>query len=283
MKQWMALIPVFALLVACGGSNNSEDPVDDDNSNLPAPVTSGNWYKPTPSTTWQWQLQIPQGQTLNTGYDVEIYDIDLFDTTTGTIDALHAAGRKVICYFSAGSWEDFRADAGDFDAADIGNELDGWPGEKWLDVRSNKVRQIMQTRLDLAVSKGCDGVEPDNMDGYTNTPGFDFSAADQLDYNIFIANQAHQRNLAVGLKNDLDQIPQLLDYYDFAVNEQCFEYDECDLLTPFIDAGKAVLNAEYADRFVSDPVAMCADSTNRQFSTLILDILLNDSYRASCQ
>ena len=53
---------------------------------------------------------------------------------------LKAAGRKVICYFSAGSYEPYRPDAADFAAADLGNELVGWPGERWLDTRSNGVR-----------------------------------------------------------------------------------------------------------------------------------------------
>ena len=48
-----------------------------------------------------------------------------------------------------------------------------------------------------------------------------------------------------GLKNDLDQIAKRVDYYDFAVNEQCIEYDECHLLAAFINNKKPVLNAEY--------------------------------------
>jgi hypothetical protein len=282
--KWIYLTALLTILSACGTSTDDEnDDNNDDGNTTNPPVTTGDWYRPVPGTTWQWQLQVAQGQTLNISYDVEIYDIDLFDTPASLIEQLHADGRKVICYFSAGSWEDFRSDKDDFDSAAIGNELDGWPGEKWLDVRSANVRQIMQTRLDLAASKGCDGVEPDNMDGYTNTPGFDFGAADQLDYNRFIANEAHIRGLSVGLKNDLDQIPQLVEYYDFAVNEQCFEYDECDSISPFIDAGKAVLNAEYAAQYINDSSTLCADSIGRQFSTLVLNLSLDASYRDSCQ
>ncbi len=61
-----------------------------------------------------------------------------------------------------------------------------------------------------------------------------------------IADIAHERGLSVGLKNDLPQIPELLDDFDFAVNEECAQYDECALLTPFIEAGKAVFHVEYA-------------------------------------
>ncbi len=276
--RWIFPVCMLTVLTACGGGSENNNATDTGGATNP-PASGGSWYRPAPGVRWQWQLQ----GAINTSYDVEIYDIDLFETPNASIQQLHDAGRKVICYFSAGSWENFRPDKNDFPTADIGNPLDGWPGEKWLDVRSSNVRQIMQARLDMAVSKGCDGVEPDNMDGYSNNPGFNFSATDQLDYNRFIAHAAHVRHLSVALKNDLEQIPQLVADFDFAVNEQCFEFNECDLLQPFIDAGKAVLNAEYASRYVSDSSSLCTDANARQFSTLVLALSLDDTYRDSCQ
>ena len=49
--------------------------------------------------------------------------------------ALHAQGRKVICYFSAGSWEPYRPDSGDYPNEVMGGPVEGWPDERWLDVR----------------------------------------------------------------------------------------------------------------------------------------------------
>lgn len=249
-------------------------------------LNSGKWYKPAVSATWQWQLQ----GTINTAYNVDVYDIDLFDAPQATIDSLHAAGKKVICYFSAGSYEDFRDDAAQFQASDLGNGLEGWPDEKWLDTRSSNVRNIMKGRLDLAATKKCDGVEPDNMDAYEtdNKAGFasdPLTAADQLDYNRFIANEAHARELAVGLKNDLPQIPDLVEYFDFAVNEQCHQYNECADLKPFTDAGKPVFNAEYPEEQAlsdSDRDAVCAAAKSANIRTLILPLDLDDSSRHSC-
>jgi len=258
-----------------GGSSGNGD--DDDADADIAPITTGNWYRPSVSTTWQWQLI----GTINTAYDV-----DLFDTSAALIQQLQADGRIVICYFSAGSFEDWRTDANAFDSDDLGNTLSGWPNERWLDIRSESILAIMQDRMDLAVQKNCDGVEPDNMDGYVNNSGFDLTAADQLAYNRRIANLAHERDLAVGLKNDLDQVEDLIDYYDFGVNEECFAYDECDLLAAFIDAGKPVLSAEYDNEYVTNPSArttLCTDALNRQFSTLVLPLDLDDSFRYSCQ
>ena len=202
-----------------------------------------------------------------------------------SIETFQAEGKKVICYFSAGSYEGFRADKDEFHSDDLGKMLDGWEEERWLDIRSSNVHSTMKSRLDLASSKGCDGVEPDNMDGYNNDTGFSLTANDQLAYNRFIANEAHSRGLSVGLKNDTDQVAGLVDYYDFSVNEQCFEYSECDTLTPFIASGKPVLNVEYLDKYVTDSgerATLCSNSVNMQFSTLVLPLDLDDSFRFSC-
>lgn len=276
---------LLATLTACGGGGGGadEDAGGDDATPSVPPVIEGDWYRPAVGATWQWQLQ----GALNSGYDVEIYDVDLFDTSAPAIADLQAQGRKVICYFSAGSYENWRPDIAEFTADDKGNPLDDWDGEVWLDIRSANVRSIMSARLDLARDKGCDGVEPDNVDAYTyEGSGFPLTAQDQADYNAFIANAAHDRGLAVALKNDLDQIVALVDYFDFAVNEQCEEYDECDMLSPFVDADKPVLHAEYAERYVTsagERETLCQQSAALQLSTLVLPLELDDAYRFSCE
>ena len=107
----------------------------------------------------------------DTTLDVQVFDFDLFDNTVETISALHSKGLKVICYFSAGSYEDGRPDQGKFNkTTDLGKPLDGWPGEWWLNLKSDNVRDVMLDRLDLAVEKECDGVDPDNVDAYVSSP-----------------------------------------------------------------------------------------------------------------
>jgi hypothetical protein len=208
-----------------------------------------------------------------------MYDIDL-DTDPSIIDRLHADGRIVICYFSAGSFEDFRNDADQFPASALGNPLDGWPDERWLDVRSQAVRNIMLARLDRAAQRGCDGVEPDNVDGYNNPTGFDLSAADQLDFNRFIAQEAHQRGLSVGLKNDLEQVADVVGDFDWALNEECFSYDECDMLNPFVAAGKAVFQVEYGSATVADQI--CGEANAHDFDSMVKHLSL-DSFRVPCR
>lgn len=193
------------------------------------------------STTWQWQLTGAVDQSV----DAKLFNIDLFDNSQTLITSLKTKGKTVICYFSAGSYENWRIDANSFPVSVLGSQLDGWPGEKWLDIKQiSLLSPIITARMDLAKSKGCDGLEPDNVDGYRNNSGFDLTAAEQITYNKFLATEAHKRGLLIGLKNDIDQITALEPFF-FAVNEQCFEYSECDTYQPFLQAGKAVFNVEY--------------------------------------
>ncbi len=237
-------------------------------------------WAPPPGTSWQWQLT----GTIDTSFEVAMYDIDLFEAPDATIAALHAAGRVVVCYFSAGSVEDWRPDADEFPPEAIGSALEGWPGERWLDVSNSRVREIMEARLDLAVARGCEGVEPDNVDGYQNRNGLGLTAEEQLDYNRFLAEAAHARGLSVGLKNDLDQVEELEPYFDWALDEECLSYDECPMLRPFVDAGKAVFHVEYVDD-PSDGPALAAEVCGRPsiagFSTLIKTWDL-DAFRIAC-
>jgi len=231
-------------------------------------------WQPAQRTTWQWQLTGRIDQSVA----AQMYDVDLQDSPAGLVASLHAKGRRVVCYLSAGSFEDGRPDAGDFPAAVLGETMDGWPDERWLDIRRLDVLgPIMERRLDQCRAKGFDGVEPDNVDGYRNRTGFPLSAADQLRYNRFLARAAHARGLSIGLKNDLDQVKALEPDFDWAINEECFHYDECEALAPFVRAGKAVFNVEYS----LPPAAFCAKAKAMGFMSMRKALSL-DASRTPC-
>jgi len=205
----------------------------------PAPCP-GCW-RPNVATTWQWQLDGP----IDYSVDAAVYDIDGLSHGTSAVARLHSAGRHVLCYVDVGSWESWRADAGRFPTGVLVRP-NGWFGERWLDFRRLAVLgPILRCRLDAFRAAGFDAVEPDNVDGYANRSGFPLTAADQLRYDMWIANAAHRRGLGVALKNDAGQVRALLPSFDFAVVEQCFEYSECSPDAPFVSAGKAVLEVEY--------------------------------------
>jgi hypothetical protein len=281
------VIVLIALAVVVSGcrTRSATEPSDlDDAARLePAapPIATGSWYRPGLGVTWHWQLT---GQ-IQTSHPAEIYDVDLFETPAATIATLHSLGRKVLCYFSAGSLEEGRPDAGKFPSAAVGRPLDGYPRERWLDVRRQDVLDLMAARLDLAASRGCDGVEPDNMTAYRNNSGFPLTATDQLAFNRHLANRAHLKNLTVALKNAGDLVQELVAYFDLELNEECHAYSECDQLQPFIAAGKPVLNAEYAaDGAAANRLAgsVCPQAVARGLRTLILPLDLDGSFRVSC-
>jgi endo-alpha-1,4-polygalactosaminidase (GH114 family) len=238
------------------------------------PSRPGSWWRPSPRTTWQWQLT----GTIDTSVEADMYDIDLFDTPASTVRELHDRGRRVVCYLDAGTYEPGRPDADAYPDAVLGAEVEGWPGERWLDIRRLDVLgPILERRLDRCRAKGFDGVEPDNVDAYANDSGFPLSADDQLAFNRFVAAAAHARGLSVGLKNDLDQAAALEPRFDWALDEQCFQYDECEALRPFAAAGKAVFIAEYE----LEPSAFCdaARAAGYQAIRKRLDL---DAWRQAC-
>jgi hypothetical protein len=211
--------------------------------------------------SWQYQLEDP----VDTTVDADVFDVDVFDVDASVVRALHQDGKRVICYVNVGAVENWRPDVEQFPPEVVGEALDGWPGESWLDVRRHEVLEpIMAARLDMCRDAGFDAVEPDNVDGYSHDTGFAITAEDQLRYNRLIARLAHERSLSVGLKNDVGQVGELVGDFDFAVNESCVEEQECDLLRPFIAAGKAVLHVEYT----LAPDEFCATTAPLRFSSI---------------
>jgi hypothetical protein len=226
-----------------------------------------------------WQIQYTG--TLDTTVAAEVYDVDLFDTPASTVAALKVSGRRVMCYLNAGAWENWRPDKDQFPAAVIGRAYAGWPGEKWLDIGAwELLAPIMRARLDLCKAKGFDGVDPDNLDGYTQNTGFTITATQQLSYNRWLAREAHARGLAIGLKNDPDQIPQLVDVFDYAVTEQCLKDGWCDKLKPFTDAAKPIFAIEYVEDGQSAAKACAA--AQRYGLSLVVKRLNLDAYREAC-
>jgi hypothetical protein len=235
---------------------------------------SGRWWRPTAGMTWQWQLS----GKLDRGVDAQVYDVDAVETSAEDVAALHAAGRWVVCYVNAGAYEKGRPDAGNFPAAVIGKDLDDWPEERWLDIRRWDVLEpIMKARFQMCRDKGFDAVEPDNIDGFVNKSGFALSATDQLAYNRRLADLAHGLGLAIGLKNDVGQSATLEPVFDFAVNEECMQYDECDELRVFIAAGKPVFHVEYK----ADTSRFCPKARELGLSSLRKNREL-DAWREAC-
>jgi hypothetical protein len=240
-------IAVAALVAACGAGD--------------AAVAAGRWH-PAPTTApWQWQLQ---GQ-IDTSVPAAVYELDGFFTPKRVVRRLHDQGRRAICYLDVGSWESYRPDRDEFPKSVIGKRYQGFPDERWLDIRRfHRFAKPLRARFDICKRKGFDAVEPDNVNGFSNPTGFPLTAHDQLRFNRWVSRQVHSRGMSVALKNDPEQARSLAGAFDFAVVEQCFQYHECGRFEPFVDAGKAVFEAEYELR----PAQYCQRAKALQFSAI---------------
>ncbi|PMB72475.1 hypothetical protein BM221_002580 [Beauveria bassiana] len=206
-------------------------------------------WAPKVGETWQIVLQNTIRSDIDFNPDVSIWDFDVFDNDKETIDKLHDRGKKVVCYFSAGTWERGRTDADQFPEEDLGGTLPEWTDERWARISSSKVRNIMKSRIALAARKGCDAIDPDNVDGFQNDENnLGLTPQDSIDYLGFLHDEASKYNMALGLKNAADIIDDVMHLVDFSVNEQCAadqENPECESFHKFIEAGKPVFHIEY--------------------------------------
>jgi hypothetical protein len=223
----VAALAALAVAGAAGGASSAR--------------AAGGWWTPPQRLTWFWQLQ----GTVRNEQPVAAYDIDGFENEASEVAALHALGKRAICYIDVGTAEKFRPDYGSFPAATLGRS-NGWPGERWLDIRRlGAIEPIMAARFAMCRNKGFDAVEPDNIEAYANNSGFPITAEQQLTYNEWIATEVHSLEMAVLQKNDGEQAARLQPDFDGALSEQCNQYRECADFQPYLAAGKPVLNAEH--------------------------------------
>jgi endo-alpha-1,4-polygalactosaminidase (GH114 family) len=270
-------------------------------------------WTPAVGARWQWQLE-GRGHEDTGGIKVgicsepfgggacvrpQVFDIDLFVdpklagrfgyvVNTDAVDAIHASGRHVIGYVTAGDAERWRPDYEqyvDFDrrcgGCLLGNPFSRrFPDEYWASFAHGRSRfsfmtQMLRARTDRVAAAGFDGIEYDIVDTYAQGAryvGFRVDADTQLRYNMALADMAHEDGLSVALKNDGGQIQDLLPSFDYAINEQCFQYDECDgggyaapAWRAFIAAGKPVFQAEYR----LEPRDFCRKANRWGFSSIV--------------
>lgn len=208
----------------------------------------------TPGTSWQWQLDGTINETVldKLTNRKKMYDIDLFTTSTATIKRLKAKGIYVVCYMETGGWESYRPDAKSYPTRVLGKRVDGYPSERFVDIRQTAVlKPILAKRLDLAKAKGCNGIEPDLDDTYNGyDTGFPLTMQHQLTFNKMVADMAHYRGMSIGLKNGASEggvfEKAMVKFTDWALNEECNTYQECAGYRVYIAAGKAVFQVEYS-------------------------------------
>jgi hypothetical protein len=251
---------VAALAVSCGGTEGA--------------VVTTQQAERRPMS---WQIQLT-GE-IDTSYAVDRYEVDL-DTSAEVIDELHAAGRSVACYFSAGTLESFRSDAGEFPSEAVGEPMAAYPDESWLDLRDATVRSIMVARLEAALQQGCDEVDPSNLDGFLAATGFPLTLDDALDTARLLASEARDRGLSPGLSGgDVSFIESLTAEYDWALAMGCVRSTGCSQFSRFTTLGKPVFVVEFGDE---DQVAEICPRAEQLGLNAILKNSELDAFRVGC-
>lgn len=312
----MVRSPAFAFLTTLGLSTLL--------AGSPVHAQSATWWQPTADKplSFHWLLSTPldlnnpvhmgvrdfAGRTLP---EPDVYDIDGEINPKSTVDALHARGKKVICYIDAGVYETYRSDAWKFQqiTPQIWGKPDaGWDDHYWLDIRRvDELEPIMKARMQMCKDKGFDAIEPDEIDAWENSldpatkqpsaehgaTGFAITYEDQLYYNRKLAQWAHEIGMSIGQKGDIIQTIDLVDHFDWTLNEECHAYSEClwpydptsDTEVPglqlYTQANKAVFVAEYKAYTTTRWTSICQSSRTRHFNTVRFRLDL-DGARQPC-
>ena len=203
-------------------------------------------------------------------YAVNTVFVDLFDSSTTRINNLKKQKKTVICYFSAGSAENWRPDYSKYPKVALGKAMSGWAGEKWVDYRNAGVMKIIENRINLARSKGCNGVDPDNVDGHLNATGFPLTASTQRDFVESMSSSAKVAGLLIGLKNSPETASDLERVTDFVVVEECEKYKECSMYNAFSVNKKPIYQIEYQAK----SSILCANAAKRGASLIFANSAL---------
>ncbi|MHA7276730.1 endo alpha-1,4 polygalactosaminidase [Arthrobacter sp. Hz1] len=148
-----------------------------------------------------------------------------------------------------------------------------WPDEYILDTGTEANRVLIAERigegLGQCADRGFDAVELDNLDSYSRSAEL-LTLADNVELARALVLKGHNLGMLVGQKNAAEESPVLKEAgFDFAVAEQCIEFNECSAYTDVY--GTAVLGIEYPEQSgVADPCA----ADDRPAMTILRDRLL---------
>jgi len=283
MKNVLTMLLTCAILCGCDKLTPIEGvPVNTPADGKPLPSDKATWWQPKAGVTFDWYLD-----DLNDGdvFSAQVVDVDAFSTTAEQVAKFHAQGKKVIAYLSVGTFEDGRPDLNLLPKEVIGKVYPEWPDEKWLDIRQlEKLKPWLNSRFRMIISKGFDGIEPDNIDGFTTTTGFPLTAADTKKYCDLLISMAHSNGLGIGQKN----VPEFVDSYykkfDWIITEDAFDQGWENQLTPYISADKPVFAVEYTDQTAQSKFSgtVCPKAKKLGFYALLKKRSL-DKWNLVCQ
>jgi hypothetical protein len=262
-------VPAVLVLAGCTSSAPDADstPTPEGSISSTLTVTSAN-YEALPT-------EVGIDYQLGGGYDpadgVEIVARDSMDAP--------ADGLYSICYINAFQTQPQEADLWLTERAELLLRDDngdpvvdpGWPDEMILDISTTKNRitiaSIFGETIAGCASEGFDAVEFDNLDTWTRSDGA-LTEQNAVEMATALADFAHTSGLAAGQKNSAELGERGRDEigFDFAVTEECAQFDECDV---FRDVYKdAVIDIEYTDALDRPFDEICADPSTPDMTVL---------------
>lgn len=258
--------------------------------------SAASWPQVAPKQNFDWILS---GTVSTAALDAtpagspKLLDFDSQLATPALVASVKAKGVIPIAYLEVGSWENYRPDASQFPTVALGNNLDGYPSERFLDTRNAQVVALVKARIAAAAAKGFLAVEPDLDDSSANltspgvgengSQGFPISLQQNLAYNHGLADYAHSLGMAWSMKNsggDSAFVSGELPFSDFAIVEQCRQYGSCGPLSSFITAGKAVIDVEYGSYPTS---SFCPQDNAANFDGVRKSVNLTAAPRVACR
>ena len=225
----------------------------------PAPTpTSGIKLPPTGVVSWDWQIGAGSDSNVTVPAGVKLLDIDGFNISASKVGQLNAQGVYTVCYLDVGSYEPGRPDSSQYPAYLKVQQDPNWPAEYFLDVTDvfkpgSVLATILNNRFKMCKDKGFSAIEPDNLQNDENVTGGRITLQQQIDFNGWVADQAHAYGLAVFQKNGPDKIllrdrtgKMMVEKFDGILNEECQQFGECAPLSEYVKRGKLALNTEYS-------------------------------------
>lgn len=248
---------------------------------LPRAGAAGWWTPPLGNQPWQWELshplrlanakdmgtsdKLPDGQPAPAPV---IYDIDGIINPASTVSALHALGKRVVCYIEVGAAGNYYTPAEEGipvsyfsqlqSAGEFGAKVAGYP-EYYLNIQSPVTVSVIESMVkQQCAAKGFDAVETDIDEEYGDHSGFPLTKSIEKTYMTTLASYMHSLGLAWWIKNPDDTgdsyASDMYPLADAVLTEQCNQYRSCGLLSAYV-GHKAVFNAEYRLK----PSSFCAN------------------------
>ncbi|HEY6079878.1 MAG TPA: endo alpha-1,4 polygalactosaminidase [Polyangiaceae bacterium] len=259
MRFWLGLLGLGALgVAACDGTQGTlvvrRDASGSSGSGGSSPETT--LYVPAENVAWQAKLS----GAVDIAEDAELFYLDAELQDSADLAQLHEQGRHYICYLSAGSWEDFRDDAKAFPESALGSPLPNFENERWLDVRSPEVRQLMQQRIERLGALGCDGIPPSSLAVHAADTGLGLTQEDALDYARWLAERIHAAGMSAGLAAPLELTRELWPSFEFGLAIGCLQGSGCAEFAPFVEAHRPVLHIELGDEDAAPGICKMAEA-----------------------